>query len=118
MWAIPATLLIGIIGASAAANSVPTTGVDDMRRATRLADLRPPECAGQSVTALIIGTGAISGTAGSDLILGGPGDDLISGESGDDCIVGGGGDDALIGGDGNDVCLGGAGSDAIDISCE
>lgn len=75
--------------------------------------LKPPQCAGISLTNLVVGSGTFDGTNGNDLILGGPGPDTIRGLGGDDCIVGGGGNDNLQGGEGNDVILGGPGADTI-----
>jgi Ca2+-binding RTX toxin-like protein len=115
---LPALILVGVFSASAATNSVPSTRIDQVQRSVDAGDVRPAACDGLDIDELIVGTGTISGTAGSDLILGGTGDDVISGEGGDDCIVGGGGDDTLIGNGGGDVCIGGPGSDTIDATCE
>jgi len=109
---------LSMMSAMAAANTVPPSGLADIRRSITPDDLKPPQCAAIHVTNLIVGTGVFTGTAGNDLILGGPGADTIYGGSGDDCILGGGGDDQLYGGAGTDVCIGGGGSDILDPSCE
>lgn len=107
-----------IMTAVASANTVTPTGLGESHRAITPNDLKPPECADQNITNLIVGTGAISGTAENDLILGGPGPDTISGAGGDDCILSGGGADTIDGGPGTDTCIGGGGSDTLDDSCE
>ncbi|HEX9441116.1 MAG TPA: hypothetical protein VF909_15630, partial [Roseiflexaceae bacterium] len=115
---LAALVLLSMMSAMAAANTVPPSGLADIRRSITPDDLKPSACDSIHLTNLIVATGAISGTAANDLILGGPGADTISGEGGDDCILGGGGDDQLYGGAGTDVCIGGGGSDILDPSCE
>jgi Ca2+-binding RTX toxin-like protein len=116
--ALPVLLLFNVLAAYAASNSVSKTGLGDIQRSVSADDFKPSACDGLYIDELITGTGAISGTAASDLILGGPGNDTISGEGGDDCILGGGGSDTLIGNGGNDVCIGGPGADNFDATCE
>jgi Ca2+-binding RTX toxin-like protein len=115
---LPVMILLGAFSGSATTNSVSRSSLGDITSPITANDLKPPECAAQHVTNLIVDTGTISGTASSDLILGGPGDDTISGEGGNDCIVGGGGADILIGSAGNDTCIGGPGTDMLDATCE
>lgn len=73
-------------------------------------DLKPPECAGISLSSVRVNA---NGTGGNELILGTSGNDTLSGGGGDDCILGGAGDDSLSGGGGNDVILGGPGNDSL-----
>ncbi|MEO7909535.1 MAG: hypothetical protein ABIV47_07775 [Roseiflexaceae bacterium] len=113
-----ALVLVSLMSAMAASNSVPRTGLDEISRSITANDLKPPQCDGIHLDNLIVATGMISGTSSNDLILGSSHADTISGEGGNDCIVGGGGNDTLYGNSGTDVCLGGSGSDIIDDSCE
>jgi Ca2+-binding RTX toxin-like protein len=115
---LPVMILLGAFLGSAATNSVSRSSLGDITSPITANDLKPPECAAQDVTNLIVDTGTISGTASSDLILGGSNDDTISGEGDDDCIVGGGGDDILIGSADKDTCIGGPGTDTLDATCE
>jgi hemolysin type calcium-binding protein len=78
-------------------------------------DLKPASCAGITVTTLLTGTGAFSGTAASELVLGGSGVDTITAGGGDDCILGGGGNDSIQGQSGTDVCIGGPGFDTFGV---
>jgi len=113
-----ALVLASVMSAMAATNTVPKSGLAMVERSVTANDLKPAACDGLSLSNVIAATGAISGTAQSELILGGPGADTISGEGGNDCILGGGGSDHLYGDSGTDVCIGGAGSDILDDSCE
>jgi Ca2+-binding RTX toxin-like protein len=110
-------VLLGVVTAVAATNTVPSTRLDLKSASIGINHLKPAVCAGIIVTNLITGAGTITGTAGNDLILGSSGADSIDGAGGDDCILGGGGDDQITGGDGNDVCLGGPGMDEF-TACE
>jgi len=130
-------VLLPVVHAFTAANTVPQSRADSNTLGLGVNDLRPPECAGLILTNLVdVGAGE-TGTAANDLILGTPGDDtVIRGGAGDDCILGGSGDerrwffffqipglfgddgdDVLIGGPGLDVCFGGAGNDQY-YQCE
>ncbi len=107
-------LMVSVLTAIAASNTVPVTLLSDTSRAITANNLKPPQCAGITVTNLIVGTGAtVNGTSANDLILGNGSGQTINGRQGDDCIVGGGGNDTLNGNQGNDVILGGPGDDAI-----
>ena len=105
-------LIASIVTASAAANTVPATSVDQHTDSVSVNDLKPAACAALNLTSIASGSGTLSGSSGNTLILGSSGDDIIAGQDGDDCIVGGGGDDTLIGGDGDDVLIGGSGTDS------
>ncbi len=114
-----AGILVSVVSASAAANSVPLTGIWDAQRTITANDLKPTECATVNVTAVYNADGNFSGYATNDLIFGGTGIDTIRGGDGDDCIVGGPGDDLIFGDAGSDVCVGGPGIDVFDLlSCE
>jgi Ca2+-binding RTX toxin-like protein len=96
-----------------AANTVPQTNADESASAVGPNDLKPSECAGITVNALVIGSGLIAGSGGNDLIIGGAGLDTITGLGGTDCVVAGGGNDVIDGGLGTDVCIGGPGTDTF-----
>jgi Ca2+-binding RTX toxin-like protein len=115
---LPVLILMGFYAASAATTTVSRSSLDEVTLPVTADDLKPPACAAQHVTNIIVGSGTINGTASNDLILGSPGIDIISGAGGNDCIVGGGGADVLIGNAGNDTCIGGPGIDVLDITCE
>jgi len=108
-----ALILFSAVLALAATNTVPESGADDTNRPITANALKPPECAGLTLTSVIAGSGNINGGAGSSLILGSSGVDTIRGQNGTDCILGGGGNDDLRGQGGNDVLLGGPGNDIL-----
>lgn len=115
LFSLLGLVLMGIVSAFAAANSVPITRLTDQAFAVTISALRPPECAHLSLTHIVvIGAGQSPTGNRNELILGTPGDDIIDGGPGDDCILGGGGNDTLDGGVGNDVVLGGPGNDSLD----
>lgn len=101
-------------GASADANTTPSSAAAAISEVTTAQDLAPPECAGMGLTNVVSGSGSLNGTSANDLITGSAGADTIDGKAGDDCIVGGDGNDDLKGGAGNEVILGGGGDDSID----
>lgn len=111
-------VLISVVTAIAATNTVPPTRLDNETKSITSNDLKPSSCASLDLRNIISGSGTITGTSGNDLILGSSGDDTISGLGGDDCILGGNGNDTISGGDGNDICNGGGSAgDAFD-TCE
>ena len=111
-------VLVSVITAIAATNTIPPTRLGNQTRSISSNDLRPASCASLDLRNIISGSGSITGTNGNDLILGSPGDDVIHGLGGDDCILGGGGNDTISGGDGTDVCNGGGNpGDSFD-ACE
>jgi hypothetical protein len=123
-----AMILISMLTALAAANTVPESRLTDQRFSIGINALKPPQCAGINVTNVITGSGTFGGTTQNDLIIGSAGADTILGNAGlwdtsDDCILGGGGNDViwgdgwLLGGTGNDVCIGGPGNDTFH-NCE
>lgn len=81
-------------------------------------DLKPAECAAQSLTELVTGSGTVTGTDAADLLVAGSGGDTLDGGAGGDCLLGGGGDDSIKGSAGDDVCIGGPGSDTFEPDCE
>lgn len=112
--------LVGVLSASlitalTATNSVPATRADHNLLSIGPNDLKPPDCAGITVTTLLTGSGTFSGTGASELVLGGSGADTITAGGGNDCILGGGGDDSIQGQLGTDVCIGGPGTDSFGL---
>jgi Ca2+-binding RTX toxin-like protein len=101
---LAATMMLGL----SAANTVPGSKAADRSSTVTAEELKPNDCSAIVLTALLTGSGVITGGNASELILGSSGADTISGGNGDDCIVGGGG---------IDVCTGGAGTNKF-VSCE
>ena len=119
---MPALLTIGILlsGAVAltAANSVAGSRIGHQLIAQGVNDVKPSECDGIVLSAIVSGNLIVNGTDANELVLGGIGLDTLDGGGGDDCIMGGALGDTLIGGAGNDVCIGGGAIDVFDPSCE
>jgi Ca2+-binding RTX toxin-like protein len=113
-----ALILISVITAIAAANTVPSTRLDNQAKSVTSNDLKPASCASLDLRNIVSGSGAITGTSYSDLILGSAGDDTIDGLDGDDCILGGGGTDTINGGNQNDICNGGGDASDTFATCE
>jgi len=111
-------LLVSVVTAIAATNTVPPTRLGNQTRSISSNDIKPSSCASLDLRNIVSGSGAITGTDGNDLILGSPGNDIIHGLGGNDCILSGGGNDTIDGGDGNDICNGGGSPGDIFISCE
>jgi Ca2+-binding RTX toxin-like protein len=109
-------VLSGLLGLTNA-NSVPSTKAADRSQAITANTLKPTECAGITLTAVVRGSGVINGTSGADLILGSSGVDTISGNNSGDCILGGGGNDSINGGNGADVCIDRLGTNTF-TNCE
>ena len=105
--------VITVSSAATAANVVVESGADHDSFLITANDLKPPECAGLNLTAIVTGSGTFQGTAANELILGSANADNIRGRGGDDCILGGRRGDTLRGNQGNDVILGGRGRDTI-----
>lgn len=103
-------VLLGLMTAFAATNTVPSTRLDDDTLPITANDLKPSDCNSLNLTTIVV---AGSGTAGNDLILGTAGNDNLRGGDGDDCIVGGGGNDTLQGQRNNDILLGQDGDDSL-----
>ena len=118
----PAPLVAGILLSGAVAltagNSVAGSRIGQQLIAQGVNDVKPPECDGITLSAVVSGTLIVNGTAASELMLGSIALDTIDGGAGDDCIMGGALGDTLIGGLGNDVCIGGGGTDVMDPTCE
>ena len=106
-------IIVSIMSAFAAANTVMQSSVDDDVRSITANDLRPPECGTINLVNVVTGSVNIQGTNSNDLILGSADGDKINAKKGNDCIVSGGGDDELRGGDGDDVLLAGPGNDEL-----
>jgi Ca2+-binding RTX toxin-like protein len=106
-------LLVSVLAASTASNTVPGTKIGQQFQAINANALKPAVCAALNLTTILSGTGNITGTAANELILGGPNNQTIKGDKGDDCILGGAGDDTIDGGGGTDICIGGPGTDTF-----
>lgn len=106
-------LLISVLAAATASNTVPGTKIGRQSEAINANALKPAECAALNLTAIVTGTGNISGTGANELILGGANNQSIDGKGGNDCILGGGGNDTINGGGGTNVCIGGHGTDTF-----
>ena len=99
-------VLIGLLSASTASNTVASSRLGIRTVATGITELRPIACAGMTLTTRVTGTGKINGTPGSDLILAGRGTTSITGGGGDDCIMAGIDATDIDGGASGDVCVG------------
>jgi Ca2+-binding RTX toxin-like protein len=110
---LPVLLVAGVLGAVAAANEVPETGVGQVEIAITANDLKPSECANLDLKEVVIWRNGMGRDRDASLILGTPDADDISGGKGADCILGGAGDDAIDGNQGADVCIGGPGTDTF-----
>ncbi len=121
-FVLSAMILMSMVFAYAAANTIPGSRLEDELNSISANLVKPPDCSALNLTTIIVcssGGGVCDGSDANELILGGPADDHINAGKGDDCLVGGGGDDRLRGNQGTDVCLGGPGVDDIDqVSCE
>ena len=117
LWIAAAGFVVALgssaLSASSASNTTPQSTVHTEVRVVVPNDLTPPECAGITVTAVVSGSGTVTGTAANELITGSAGVDDISGLGGDDCIVAGAGNDTVNGGFGNDVIRGDDGDDSL-----
>lgn len=111
-------VLVSVVTAIAATNSVPPTRLDSQTRVVTANDVKPSVCASMGLGTIISGSGVITGTNGNDLILGSAGEDTIDGLDGTDCILGGDGNDTFSGGDGIDVCIGGGDVGDSFAACE
>ena len=105
------------LNASAASVSTPNTAVTLAVEPVDVNNMKPASCAGIVLTAVVGGSGTVTGTAANELITGSSGADVLDGLDGDDCLVGGAGVDDLRGGQGTDVCDSGAGTDTF-VGCE
>jgi Ca2+-binding RTX toxin-like protein len=113
-------IIVGVISALAATNTVPTTRADSVSQAINANALKPIECAALNLTSVVLcpGGGAnCDGTGANELILGSLSAERIRGRGGTDCILGGDGNDNIIGNAGGDVCIGGPGTDTF-ATCE
>jgi len=114
-------ILLNIAFAFAANNVVPVTHLTNQSSAVTADSLKPPACAGITLTAILYcppGGGTCKGTDASELVLGSAGNDDIDSGKGNDCILGAGGNDSLKGEQNTDVCMGGQGTDSFHPSCE
>jgi Ca2+-binding RTX toxin-like protein len=112
-------ILISVVLAVAASNTVPGSRLASRSAAINANALKPVECAALNLSAIVIcsGSGTCNGTAANELVIGTSLADTIRGRGGTDCIMGGGGDDDITGSAGSDVCIGGPGNDTFH-TCE
>lgn len=103
-------VLMGIIFASTAANTIAESGADYETSSITANSLKPSECNSLSLSSIAANT---DGGSGNDLVLGNSAGNSLNGNGGSDCLVGGDGADTLVGGDGNDIILGGTGDDDL-----
>ncbi len=103
-------VVAGVVVSFTAANVVPLTKAGVSTDATSLDELTPPQCAGMSLTRLVVApTGTVTGTAANSLILDASTAEkgTLTGGAGNDCIVSGASKETLDGGAGTgDVCIG------------
>ena len=83
-------VMVGIITAAAAANTVPTTHLTDQTTAVTANNLKPSQCASYSLTTLVVcgSASTCTGTTANDLILGSSSTGRINGRAGTDCCIG------------------------------
>ena len=103
----------GAVFASAAANTVPASGLVEISLAVDPNTFIPASCPLSSYTNIVYGSGNISGTGKTDLIFASDGDDYVRARGNKDCILGNGGHDTLLGNGGADTLLGGEGDDYL-----
>ena len=120
-----AVLLLAVGGSAVSAAAVSTTtpgsSAGVYNQLITVADLKPPECAGITLTHVLGGGGVIIGIGvRNELITGSAEVDDLRGMLGDDCILGGAGDDSIDGGKppGSDVCIGGGDAGDTFTGCE
>ena len=120
-----AALLIAMGGSAITAATLSTTTPESSagtyNQPITADDMKPPECAGITLTHVLGGGGVITGIGNrNELITGSAGVDDIRGMLGADCILGGAGDDSLDGGEppGSDVCIGGGDPGDTFTRCE
>lgn len=111
---LPLMIVFSAIYALTAANTVPESGADLVTQSATANQLKPSDCSGLDLTAIITNG---SGTMNNDLVLGSSGADTLTGSDGNDCLVAGSGNDSLDGGAGTDICIGGDGTDTFS-NCE
>ncbi len=109
-------LAIGATAITAAASTVGVSvgSVTDVSSVVTANDMKPPECAGITLTSVIAGSGVFNGVGNTnELILGSASADTVNALLGDDCILLGGGADSATGAAGADIILGQAGNDEL-----
>jgi Ca2+-binding RTX toxin-like protein len=120
VFALVVLVLVSIITAATAANTVALSHLTDQTTAIIANTLKPTECAALTLTTILVcpSTGTCTGTNAAELILGSVNGQTINGRNGNDCILGGAGNDTINGGAGTDVCIGGPGTDTFNKNCE
>ena len=115
---LAAVALLAVV-AQTASLGVPKTRAGKSTMSAGPDVIKPAECAGLSLSVLVIGSGSFGSASATanELLIGSAGTDRIQGGHGNDCLVGGAGNDTLRGGTGTDVCIGGGGTDTFS-GCE
>jgi hypothetical protein len=115
-------IAISVMAALAAMNTVPVTLTTDQIFTISPNDLKPPECAGITLTNKILcpSSGTCDGTKNNDLMIANSGNPSMNGNDGDDCVVcySPGGRCNLHGNKGTDVCVCKSGSCSYSADCE
>jgi hypothetical protein len=90
VFALILLVVVSIITASAAANTVPTSHLTDQTTAITGNNLKPAQCASYNLTAIVVCGPSIiyTGTSANELILGSSSSKWINGQSGTDCCIG------------------------------
>ena len=90
VFALVLLVLVGIMTAAAAANTVPTSHLTDQTTAMTANNLKPSQCASYNLTSLVVcgAGGTCNGTTANDLILGSTTNNRINGRAGTDCCIG------------------------------
>ena len=100
-------VVVSIISADTASNSVPPTRLGQVDRAIGPNDLKPTACAALTLTRVVVGgAGTLNGNNAAELLVGSPATTRINGNGGNDCIVGNAGIGRIDGNAGTDVCIG------------
>ena len=114
-FGLAALVVISVMSAAAAANTVPPSLASVTDHPATFNDFAPPECSHLTLTRVQYGGGG----GGDDCIVGGSGNGTLQGQGGNDVLIGG---PVLIvilnGGGGTDTCYRGSALVAIPTSCE
>lgn len=114
LLALPLAIGATVVTAAASTIAVPVGSVTDVSSAVTADDMKPVECAGITLTSVVVGSGTFNGVGNTnELILGSASADTINALLGDDCVLAGGGADSVNGAAGADVILGQAGNDTL-----
>jgi len=91
VFALLILVLISIISAAAATNTIPPTRLSDQTRPITANDLKPVACAALNLTSILIcgsSSSVCNGKNSGELILGSPITTKINGHTGTNCCLG------------------------------